>query len=270
MNRVVFGLPPEQYHAHTSLSNSGLGDIAQSPAHYYARHLNPKRPAQEAKSGQLEGSLLHTLLLEPQEFTARYIIGPTMNRNKTEWKEFVKAHPGRIHIQGEQYEVATAQAEACLALPEVAEAFKKGHREVSAFWIDPVTGVECRCRPDFVHEAGSGVVLLDAKTYSNASPKEFARQIARKNYHRQDTWYSDGYRIASERDVLAFIFVAVEADYPYGACAIMIDDEGRQEGRRQYRRLTNTYAECLKNNRWPSYSSAIELVSLPLYALEGA
>jgi hypothetical protein len=35
------------------------------------------------------------------------------------------------------------------ALPEVGPLFGRGHAEVSAFWTD-ASGVQCKCRPDFV------------------------------------------------------------------------------------------------------------------------
>jgi exodeoxyribonuclease VIII len=261
-------LTNEAYHASPGISNSGLGLIDRSPRHYYAWHLDPHRPPQPVRPGQLEGNLLHCALLEPDEFDKRYVVGPSVHRGTKIWKEWVAAHTDRIPIQADQRETAFAQAESALALPDVAAAVSKGMAEVSAYWNDPVTGVLCRCRPDFVHEAGSGVVLLDAKSYSSAEKYEFARQAARKGYHRQDALYSDGYEIAAAVSVLAFIFVVIEAEWPYAACAVMLDEASIRAGRALYRRNLDVYAQCLKTNTWPGYSSAIELVSLPNYALE--
>lgn len=269
---VYPGLSIEAYHASPGISNSGLAKVDRSPAHYYAWSIDPNRPPEPERAGQLEGSLLHCALLEPEEFDKRYVVGPTCNRSTKLWKEW-KEHntkDGRIAIQGDQKDTAFLQAASARAIPDVAAAVTKGDREVSAYWNDPETGVLCRCRPDYVHESARGVVLLDAKTYSSADPWEFARQAARKGYHRQAAYYSDGYAIASGRPVLAFIFVVVETEWPYAVSAVMLDEASLAAGRALYRRNLNTYAECLKNNQWPSYSSAIELVSLPHYALEEA
>lgn len=265
------GLANEVYHACPGISNSGLAQIDKSPWHYYSRCIDPKRPPAEEKPGQFEGELMHCALLEPDQFDTRYVLGPTLNRNTKAWKEWVahNTQDGRVAIQGDQYEKAMAQAASARALPDVAAAVVSGDREVSAFWRDPVTGVLCRCRPDFVHDAGNNrVVLLDAKGYSSADPHEFARQAARKGYHRQAAYYSDGYALAAEVEVLAFVFVVVETEYPYAASAVMLDDESMAAGRTLYRRNLNSYADCLKKNIWPSYSSAIELVRLPNYAME--
>lgn len=265
---VYPGLSNDAYHASPGISNSGLALVDRSPWLYWSRTQDPKRPPEPERAGQLEGSLLHCALLEPEEFDKRYVVGPSVHRGTKVWKEWCAAHTDRIPIQSDQRETAFAQAESARAIKDVADAVSKGDREVSAYWNDPVTGVLCRCRPDFVHEAERGVVLLDAKTYSNADPWDFALQAARKGYHRQAAYYSDGYELASGRPVLAFIFVVIETEWPYAASAVMLDDASMAAGRALYRRNLDRYAACLQTNTWPSYSSAIELVSLPSYAME--
>ncbi|AMM26529.1 exonuclease VIII [Variovorax sp. PAMC 28711] len=263
-----FDLDIDAYHGGPGISKTGLDDIARSPAIYHALHLDPARPARETKSGQLEGSLAHCAVLEPAAFADRYIVGPALNRNTKAWKEFVEANPSHIAIQPDQYDQAMRQADSVRKLPEVRQALDRGHAEASAFWIDEATGELCRCRPDWTHTASeSGVILCDLKTCGDASPAEFARQIARKRYQVQDAFYSDGYAAASGSEVLAFVFIAVESTWPYASCALMLDDASRAVGRAAYRRNLTTYAECRRTDTWPGYSSAIELVSLPAWAL---
>lgn len=259
----------EAYHCAPGVSKTGLDALAISPAHYWRRHQDPERPAPKARAGQLEGNLAHCAVLEPAEFARRYAVGPAVNRNAAAWKAFVADNAGRIAIQPDQYEVAMRQADAVRALPEVCEALAHGAAEVSAFWRDPETQVLCRCRPDWAHDCGSeGVILLDLKTCSDASAAGFARQAARKSYHRQDAHYSDGYAQASGRPVLAFIFAAVEDEWPYAANALMLDDASKEQGRRECRRLLATYAQCQQSGVWPGYGSAIQLINLPRWAMD--
>lgn len=279
------GIDNEAYHAGPGISNSGLSDIAQSPWHYYSRHLDPNRPPPVEKAGQLEGTLAHCAILEPDEFDKRYVVLPadaprrpsSIQRNAKKpsaetvkaiewWDDWNAKTNGAATITPEQRDVALRQRDAVWALPDIASALSKGRPEVSAYWTDPETGVLCRCRPDWVHEAGSGVVLLDVKTFSDARPHEFKMQIARKGYHRQAAFYTDGYALAANVRVLGFIFVAVEMPWPNAAAAVMLDDDSLDLGRRIYRQNLDLYAECLARNEWPAYSSAIELVTLPAYA----
>lgn len=257
----------DDYHSGPGISNTGLSHIARSPAHFYALHLDPARPPEKERAGQLTGQLVHCAILEPDEFDKRYILGPTANRSTKVWKEFCASFPDQVAIQQDQYDMARYAAESARKLPEIAETLAAGEAEQSAYWIDPETGVLCRCRPDWTHTFGAGVVLMDVKTYSDASPAEFARQVARKSYHRQAAFYSDGYALASGQAVHAFVFLAVETEWPYAVSATMLDDEAVEKGRELYRDNLATYAECLKTGVWPGYSNAIDTISLPAWAL---
>lgn len=285
---VYFDLDIDAYHGGAGISKTGLDSIDANPAIFYGRHMDPNRPPAKDRSGQLEGALTHCAVLEPDHFTARYRTLPKdAPRRPTEaqwnakkpsedsiaamawWTEWSAATNGATVIAAEQYETAMRQADSIRKLPEVAEALKRGQSEVSAYWIDQETGELCRCRPDWAHDCGAGQsILLDVKTCSDASPAEFRRQIARKRYHVQDAFYSDGYAAASGREVLAFVFIAVESEWPYAACALMLDEAGKAQGKRDYRRNLNTYAECRKTGIWPGYSSQIEIINLPAWAIK--
>lgn len=266
---TIDGQDIEAYHRGPGISKTGLDHVARSPALFYALHLDPARPAEKERAGQLEGQLAHCAILEPAEFDKRYVVGPDVSRATKAWKEWEASLPaGVIAIKPDQRETALRQAESVRRLPDVAEALAAGRPEVSAYWIDPDTGVLCRCRPDWVHPAGeSGVVLLDVKTFSDASPAEFARQIARKRYHVQDAFYSDGFGRAAGVDVLGFVFVAVETEWPFAASAVMLDEPGKRQGAIDMRRDLTTYAACLKANDWPGHGAAIHQVSMPAWAL---
>lgn len=266
---LVYDLPIEKYHGGPGISKSGLDSLARSPAIFHALHCAPNRPEPREKAGQLEGNMAHCAILEPASFDMRYAVGPTVNRNAKAWKDFVDTEPVRTPIQRPQYDAAMAQAESVMALPEVRDALSLGRAEVSAYWMDPRTGVLCRCRPDWVHPvADDKAILVDVKTCGDASPREFVRQAARKRYEVQDAFYSDGFGIASGREVLAFIFVAVETEYPYAASAVMLDEPSRESGRRKYRADLETYAQCQRTGEWPGFSAAIDLVSLPQWSIQ--
>lgn len=278
---LVVGMPIEQYHADTgSISKTGLDLIARAPAIYYARMLDPQYErvsaklgddGDETKPGQLEGTLAHCAILEPDEFGNRYAIGPAVRRNTKEWKAFEeKARAdGKVAIKGTQYNTAMYQAESALRHPRINELLAGSHYvEVSAYWTDPFTGVRCRVRPDVAADIGGGLsILLDLKTYSNASAEEFRRQVARKRYHVQDAFYSEGYSHAAQTSVEEFRFAAIETEWPFAVHVFSLGDESRTEGYNEVRRSLDIYERCKRTGVWPDYGNEVTKIDLPPYAL---
>lgn len=268
---LYYDLSNSDYHASQGISKSGLDLIAKSPLHYYARKLAENRPPETPQTeSQLDGEIAHCAILEPTEFSKRFAVGPDVSRATKVWKEFSESLPVCITgIKQDQYYTAWAQSASINRLPDIARALANGHPEVSAYWTDEETGVLCKCRPDFVQDCGdAGVILIDVKTCGSAHPGEFARMIARHRYHVQAAYYSDGFQIASGRRVLGFIFAAVEMDYPHAASAIQIDDESIDQGRIDYRRNLDTYAECMASGVWPGYEDCVHLARLPNWAFD--
>jgi exodeoxyribonuclease VIII len=138
--------------------------------------------------------------------------------------------------------------------------------ESSVYWVDKATGVPCRCRPDAVATVQGGVVLLDVKTFGNASEFEFSRQVHGMRYHVQDAFYSAGYEDASGLKVLGFVFLVVEDKFPFAAAAYRLDADSRQQGLDEARINLETYAECQKSGVWPGYANTTTVISLPPYA----
>lgn len=286
---LYFDISNEAYHSGPGVSKSALDKIARSPAHYFAHYLDPKRPPpSDPTPAMLTGTLAHCAILEPAEFDKRYVVVPAdAPRKPTEaqrnakkpsddtlaaiawWDSFAAANGDKLVIDAEQRAKAFAQSEALRRLPDLAEAFGKGFAEASAYWIDEATGLLCKCRPDWVYDCGdAGVVLVDVKTTTDASPREFQRSVAKWRYHVQAAWYSDGFEKATGRTVLAFVFAAVDNEWPHMPSAMMLDYVSITEGRNLYRRDLDRLAGCMAANEWPGYSQAIETISIPTWAFQ--
>ncbi len=265
---LVHGMPNEQYHAKPALSASGLKKLARSPLHYYSATLDPMRPASTTTPAMQAGTLAHCMLLEPNAVCERYVVKPAgLDMRTKDGKAWAASVPAEIDlVSPDQMTTARRQAEAVRALPEIAALLASGYAEASAFWIDEATGELCKCRPDWTHPVGEGVILLDLKTTVDASPEGFPRQIANFGYHRSAAWYADGYERATGVPVLGFVFAAVEADWPHAAAPYMLDDDAMSKGRAENRRLLQVYSDCKASNAWPGYPDRIQLLALPAWA----
>lgn len=268
---VVHGLSNEAYHAGAGLSVSGAKRLLKTPYHFHALAGPHGAPASEPTAAMVNGTLVHCALLEPELFDVRYAVGPEVaSRAVKEWKAFVAANPGREPITPLQRDRAYAQAAALRALPDVGKLLRRGHAESSAYWVDPATGVHCKCRPDFAAHgwgaAGAAVILVDVKTTSDASPEGFAKSVVNYAYHMQAAWYCEGYALATGCTVLGMVFAAVESEYPHAAAAYTLDAQAVELGAKLNHRARTVYAKCSTSGEWPSYPNEVIELSLPRWA----
>ena len=265
-SRIIHDMPHAEYLAMLALSASGLKDMQRSPAHFYGKHLDPNRPANNPTPAMVNGTLVHACIFEPAEVAKRYVVKPEgMSFTTKDGKAWRDAQTLEI-VDLLDMEAALKQAAAVRALPEVGELLKDGRGEVSAFWTDDETGTLCKCRPDWVVPAGDGVILVDGKTATDASPEGFGRAIWNLGYHIQAAWYCDGYAKASGKPVHGFVFAAVESAWPHAAAAYMLGENVLEAARGINRRLVRQHAGCVKSGKWPAYQAGVSLINLPKWA----
>ena len=87
MNITGIEMTNEAYHSDVSrISKSGLDLIAKSPAHYYAKYLDPNREASQPTPAMRMGAITHSYILEPNQFSSNYVIAPELNKRTNEDK----------------------------------------------------------------------------------------------------------------------------------------------------------------------------------------
>lgn len=256
------------YHAHPAVSKSGLDLIARSPLHYWARYLDPNRMAIEPTAAMRIGTALHTLVLEQDQFESRYVTAPVVDRRtkegKARWLEFEAEAAGRELITADDRATISRMAEAVWRHPAAAMLLHwQGKAETTHMWTDATTGVECKCRPDWLTNDGN--LIVDLKTTEDASPRGFQRSVANYRYHCQASWYLDGVQASTGHRPDQFIFICVEKKPPFAVGVYAADAEMIQIGAETAARDLEVYATCKAADVWPSYSDQIEPLSLPAW-----
>lgn len=257
------------YHAHHAVSKSHLDQIARSPLHYWARYLDPNRVTPEPTPAMVLGSALHTHVLELQEWDRLYVTAPEgidrrTKDGKARWAEFEAQAAGKTVLSAGDVEQVMAMGRSILAHPSAAYLLSQpGKAETTHLWTDAETGLECKCRPDWLLD--DGLIVVDLKTTSDASPNEFRRSIAKWRYQVQAAWYLEGLQQATGQRPEQWIFICVESKPPYAAAVYAADAEMIEAGWKQARIDLEKLAECRAANRWPSYSDQIEMISLPAW-----
>ncbi len=266
--RDALPLDNAAYHRLTAVSKSHLDQIARSPLHYWARYLDPNRVEPEPTPAMRLGTAVHTLTLEQDTFAERYVVAPNVDRRtkagKEEWAAFEAEAAGRELISADDRATISRMAEAVWTHPAAGALLKlKGKAEQSFLWTDEATGLECKCRPDWLTDDGS--LIVDLKTTEDASPAGFRKSIANFRYHVQAAWYLHGLEQATVRRPEGFIFICVEKKPPHAVAVYVADPEmwalGLDTAMRDLQRLAECHAAC----RWPGYSEEIEPISLPAW-----
>ena len=250
-------MPAAQYHATDAVSASLLKQIAKSPAHARA-YLQQQ---QEPTAAMLFGTAFHTCILELDRFRAEYAVfqGDKRTKDGKATYEALVADGKTIITQGD-YDTLMAMADSIEQHPAASALLNLEHKnEVSMFWEDEETGLQCKCRPDI----WAGMILVDLKTTEDASPEGFARSIQTYGYGIQAAHYLAG----SGAD--AFIFVAVEKKAPYAVAVYELDPLSLEICETKRRGLLEYWANCREADMYPAYSDECQLISLPAWAMKG-
>lgn len=253
-------LPLGEYHSHSAISKSGLWSLyTKTPSHY--QYANVKG----SKAKDL-GSATHIAVLEPHRFETLVIKGPD-DRRGNKWKDVAEeaAAYGRIALTSGDYESALCMRDSTQMLPELRR-LTDGEQviEASGFWIDPQTGLECRCRPDIYHPGLA--IMADLKTTGDAGAWAWARTAANMGYHLQEAMYSEGWPLAGGGEVGGFLFITVEDEPPYAAAIYELKPSAVLEGREVMGKALRLYAQCKQADVWPGYPGGVQELDIPRYA----
>lgn len=267
--KTTLNMPAADYHAHPAVSKSQLDEMQKSPLHFYSRHVAKTTP-REPTAAMTLGTALHYAVLEPDLFRDTYREAPDCDRRtkagKEEWAAFMRAEDNRASLSPADMNSVFQMSRSVETHPASKKLLALSPlREVSYFWTDADTDVDCRCRPDAV--LAGNRALIDIKSSVDASPQAFAKSIAKYGYHRQADWYLRGVEAATGIRPESFIFVVVESAPPYAVGVYVIDDESIAEGRYQNMVALDRVAQCRASGKWPSYSESIEPISAPTWAL---
>jgi hypothetical protein len=245
------------YRAAEGIASSDFRLLEISPLHYERRELF------KLEGPQFDfGSLLHTMVLEPDEALERFapedFEGCDLNKNSKAYKE---ARAAWLESVGERIVVSAGDWETARRMTENVRAvaggiLEGGQAEGSCFAYDEEFGVRRKCRPDYyLSDAG---VVIDLKTTRSVNPHEFERSVLDYRYHRQAAWYLDTLRLAGLA-AETFVVVAVEKAAPHMVRIYELTPETIEAGRQDYRK----HLARLRAYRESGAADVVEPIGLP-------
>ena len=193
-----------------------------------------------ATTGPMMGEALHSLVLEPERFRARYLVLDDARLGQEGISE--DDVMGREWLDAWQWSTLNHARDSLLKfnrLP-VSEWLESGHKELSIYWRD-TAGHRWKARPDCFTAA----VVLELKTTSDCRPGPFARVRERFGYDLQAVHYIDAVARLTGH-VPTFLFVAIELAPPYSVWIHEHRQQDMKAAHDELARVKAAYIEALQ------------------------
>ncbi len=265
---IYHDIPFATYLSWDAVSNSRLGLAARSAAHYKQGFSGETSPALRL------GSLVHCGTLEPLQLTNRYVVMPDFasmvenvdakgNRSYSPATTFVKEAKRQFESVNHRKEIVTqSEYDRMMGVrtsfardPAICGLLTSGHSEVSLAWVDDATGLDCKCRIDWLTVAAEFVRIVDVKTTRDGL--RFESAIADYGYHRQMAFYRRGIDAVLGQSADTWL-IAVEAESPFCVRTARMSDEALRIGEQEVKDLLALVDECKAYDVWPGYTSPDE------------
>ncbi len=257
---IRYDLAAGEYHAHPARSKSYLWKLySETPAHAELS-VRKATPAMDL------GTAVHMATLEPHLYHEKIIRGPD-DRRGNKWKDALEeaAAYGKLCLTSGDFDKSLRMGEAARKVPIVTQlADSQVLFEASAFWTDPESGIECRCRPDVYSPAME--VMADLKVTGDASASFWARNAANLGYHAQEAWYSDGWAQSGGGAVDGFVFIVIEDEFPHPSAVYELTPRAVMEGRAAMAKALAIYKECRSAGAFPGYPDTVQELDIPAWA----
>jgi exodeoxyribonuclease VIII len=220
------------------LSYSSLKEFAKSPRHYIS-YLNKERKSTPAMEF---GSLVHCLLLQPEEFALNYALMPNVDRRtkdgKAVYEEFIASSNGRTVITQDEYNNADDLVANAKENQLISDAVM-GCNKFESEWRAEIGGLPIR--GFFDGEADD--YILEVKTTNDAEPRTLINDFYKRMYHIQAGLYN----LVSEKQIK---YLVVETTAPYNSYLALASDKYINAGKKRALDLIEGFKYCMDNQEF--------------------
>lgn len=250
-SEIIHGLEEAKYRSLDCLNQSTLKKaLAVSPFNADWLRKNP-----EQTPAMAFGSALHTLVLEPDQFSKRYEVAPVCDRRTTDgkriWAEFIENIGGREPIKADDWDDLQAMKASVGNLFQS----KHGTTHMESAFISEILVTEGEFRGERVrlkgkldcfHEHAESAIIKDLKTVADIS--NVASASYHSNWAMQSGLYSDALAFAIRKPV-SFIYVCVGKDKPFDVRVFECSQEMLVSGTQSYAKALHMWLSWEKCGR---------------------
>lgn len=236
-----------------SVNASLLKECIKSPFHGY-QYLN--RIKEEQTSSMSLGTLVHSLVLEPEKTKDNFLVIPKGARTNS----YKDSCEGKEIVREQTFKEAKEIAKEVLGCEASSSLLKNAKKEM-ALQFD-VNGTMCKSRID----AYSDGVLIELKTSNEIYPRDFVSSIIRFGYDVQAAFYCEALK-RNGFPVERVVMIKVTNEAPYIVDVFELDKEFIDLGYRKIDRVFHVASKLISG--WiPEQRKEIVLLNCPEWALE--
>lgn len=247
-----------------SLSSSGARALLDPscPAQFKYDRDHPQAPKKEWDLG----TAAHRLVLGDGPELVEVKVSDWRTKDAQRQASEARAR-GAVPLKTADYEQVHAMADALRRHPTAATIFDPagGKPEQSLYWIDPITQVTCRARPDWLPTPGPGrLIIPDYKTAAKVNRKAIQNAIRDHGYHQQAAWCVEGAQATGLAGSDAvFVLVFQVKNPPYHVVVVQVDAMDLRIGHAKNAVARDIYRECTETGVWPAYGDGVEIIPQP-------
>lgn len=231
------------YQSLFSVSSHWLISVLNSPAECWSKYLDPNKPFQKSTDSMRLGTLVHMLMLTPNNFEDEIIVADYDRRTisgKNKYDALLAT--GKTVIKPVELEKAQAIVKSIKDLPEARKILRYGSKEKTIIKQRNPEVLPLKARIDVLNKKKGLVVELKTIYYLGA----INYAIEEYKYLLSAAFYNN---ITSTK---SFKFVFVQTTEPYGVSIKEITYEEMEKGQDLFNKALTLFDHCWKNNYWPS------------------
>ena len=255
----------KEYHARSEVSCSNVKAMLKSMKH----GLNSMTSESKQTPAMLQGTVVHSLVLEPETFIDEYAIKESIPKKPTSaqlnakkitattasqinaYNSWLQENGDKTIITKEQFDIAK-NIDMSIKSHKLANELLSGGSAEESF-ISEIKGVPVKARADYI----KGNHIIDLKTASDASPEGFLKAVLNFRYDIQTAFYLDV--IQAER----FTFVVCETSAPYAVGVYELEPKWVEYARNVYKNTLADWKGCVEMEHFTGYVNSVLSLEMP-------
>lgn len=246
----------QDYLTLAGVSSHALIAMQRSPLHCWASYIDPDRVRGESSKAMILGTLVHLLVLEPDQFDDQFVVVSIGKATKDGKEAYAKIKAsGKIAITADEFEVGMQVAKSVRRSPLASSLLATGEPEKTLIVDRDPELLPLKGRLDWFNPVAPAIVEL--KTSADASRDAFMRSVYSYGYHISASYYQmlAGEKLKVMPEYVKHTFIVVETKPPYAVAVYNSSPLLLSEGRTLWVQALRRFDECWLTSEWPSYES---------------